>query len=135
MPPDTWTSWDAARSALIRQVFKDWQPQVGEDGGAQWFETLEKMPLVFLKQFRDAADSRKACYQAIIEAPVHLTAFHGGGFIDTAYTLTCQPLASHPLPEILGLDVDSSGAMQALATFWLHVDFALDPSVEVWRAT
>ena len=133
-PPDTWTSWDAARSALIRLLFKDWEPQAGEDDGTQWFEMAENMPLLFLKQFRDAADSRKACYQAIVEAPVQLTTFQGGGFIDGTYTITYQSLASHPLPEILGLDVDSSGAMQALATFWLHVDFTLGPGVEVWRA-
>jgi len=134
-PPDTWTSWDAARSALIRQVFKDWEPQAGDGGGTQWFEMAENMPLVFLKQFRDAADSRKACYQAIVEAPVQLTTFHGGGFIDAAYILTCQSLASHPLAETLGLDLDGSGALQALATFWLHVDFTLGAGVEVWRAT
>jgi hypothetical protein len=138
-PPETWTSWDAARSALIRLLFKDWEPQAGN--GTQWFEMLEKMltdadiRLLFLKQFRDAVDSRKACYQAIVEAPVQLTTFHSGGFIDADYTITCQPLASHPLPEILGLDVDSSSAMQALATFWLHVDFTLGPGVEVWRKT
>lgn len=141
VPPDTWTSWDAARSALIRQVFKGWQPPAGDDGSTQWLEMLEKMltdadiRLMFLKQFRDAVDSRKACYQAIIEAPVQLTTFHSGGFVDTAYSLTCQSLASHPLPEILGLDVDGSGTMQALATFWLHVDFTLGAGVEVWRAT
>ena len=134
-PPETWTSWDAARSAIIRQVFKDWEPQAGDGGGTQWFEMLEKMPLLFLKQFRDAVDSRRACYQAIVEAPVQLTTFHSGGLIDAAYILTCQSLASHPLPEILGLDVDSSGAMQTLATFWLHVDFTLGSGVEVWRAT
>lgn len=133
-PPNTWTSWDAARSALIRQVFKNWQPESGGDDGMQWFEMLEKMPLIFLKQFRDAVDSRKACYQAIVETPVQLTTFHGGGFVDAAYTLTIHPLASHPLPEILGLNVDSSGALQALATFWLHVDFTLGAGVEVWRA-
>ncbi len=133
-PPDTWTTWDAARSAIIQQLFKDWQPQADGDNSAQWFETLEKMPLIFLKQFRDAADSRKACYQAIIEAPVQLTTFRGGGFVDGTYTVTCQPLASHPLPETLGLNVDSSGALQALATFWLYVDFTLDAGVEVWRA-
>jgi hypothetical protein len=133
-PPETWTSWDAARSALIRLLFKDWEPQAGDGGGTQWFEMLEKMPLVFLKQFRDAADSHKACYQAIVEAPVQLTTFHGGGFVDADYTVTCQPLASHPLPETLGLNVDSSGTMQALATFWLHVDFTLGAGVEVWHA-
>jgi len=45
-----------------------------------------------------------------------------------------QSLASHPLPKILGLEADSSGALQTLATFWLHVDFTLDAGVEVWRA-
>ncbi len=133
-PPETWTNWDAARSALIRLLFKDWQPEAAGDGGIQWSEMLEKTPLVFLKQFRDAADSRKACYQAIVEAPVQLTAFHDGGFIDDTYTVACQPLASHPLAETLGLNVDSSGATQALATFWLRVDFTLGAGVEVWRA-
>ncbi len=133
-PPATWTSWDAARSALIRQVFKHWQPQTDDEGRASWLETLEKMPLLFLKQFRDAADSRRACYQAIIAAPLQITAFHGGGFVDAVYTLTFQPLASHPLPEILGLNVDASGVIQALATFWLHVDFTLGAGAEVWRA-
>ncbi len=134
-PPETWTSWDAARSALIRQVFKHWQPQANADGGVPWGETLEAMPLLFLKQFRDAADSRKACYQAIIKAPLRITTFHGGGFVDTTYTLTFQPLASHPLPETLGLNVDTAGVTQAIATFWLHVDFTLDAGVEVWRGT
>jgi len=133
-PPDTWTTWDAARSALIRLLFKDWQLEGDADGSVLWAETLEKMPLIFLKQFRDATDSRKACYQAVIEAPVQLTTFHGGGFIDAVYTLTCQRLASHPLAETLGLNVDSSGTLQALASFWLHVDFTLGAGVEVWRA-
>lgn len=133
-PPDTWTSWDAARSALIRLLFKNWQPQMDDNGSVPWSETSEKMPLMFLKQFRDAADSRKACYQAVIEAPVQLTAFHGGDFIDGTYTVTFNALASHPLAETLGLNVDSSGTIQALATFWLHVDFTLGAGVEVWRA-
>lgn len=132
-PPDTWTTWDAARSALIRLLFKDWQPQADDAGSAPWGE-MEKMPLMFLKQFRDAADSRKACYQAVIEAPAQLTTFHGGGFIDDTYTITCHPLASHPLAESLGLNADSSGALQALAAFWLRVDFTLGAGVEVWRA-
>jgi len=133
--PDTWTDWDAARSALIRQVFKDWTPSAdGEDYEAQWFESLEAMPLVFLKQFRDAAESRKACYQAVIEAPVQLSTFYGGGFIDAAYALTLYPLASHPLAQTLGLSVDSSDAAPALAAFWLHLDFTLGPGVEVWHA-
>lgn len=134
-PPDTWTTWDAARSALIRLLFKDWQPQADDEGHVSWSETLEKMPLIFLKQFRDTADSRKACYQAVIEAPVQLTTFHGGGLIDDTYTVTCQPLASHPLSETLGLNVDSSGTLQALATFWLHVDFTLGAGTEVWQAS
>ncbi len=129
--PETWTSWDAARSALIRLLFKDWQPQA-DDNNTRGFP--EKIPLVFLKQFRDATDSRKVCYQAIIEAAAQPGTFYDGGFIDAAYTLTCHSLASHPIADTLGLNVDSSGAAQALAAFWLRLDFTLGPGVEVWRA-
>jgi len=131
-PPGTWTNWDAARSALIRRLFKDWASSVNEEeDAAQRFASLEAMPLVFLKQFRDAADSHKACYQAVVEAPVQVETFYGGGFIDAAYALTLHPLASHPLAQTLGLNVDGSGAMQALAVFWLHLDFTLGTGVEV----
>ena len=43
---------------------------------AQFVDLLRnrQYPLVFLKQFRDVADSSRACYQAVAEAPVQIGA-------------------------------------------------------------
>ncbi len=124
-----WTNWDAARSALIRQLFWEWAPATDD----WWFKTLETMPLVFLKQFRDAAHMAKACYQSVLEAPIGIETFHGGGFISQNYTVTFQPLVSHPLPQVLGLPVGRTGALRALAAFWLHLDFTLGQGIKVWE--
>ncbi len=131
--PGAWTDWDAARSALIQYLFADWNPEeAGTD--AAWVAQLEAMPLVFLKQFRDAVDSTKACYQAVIEAPLRIETFHGGGRLAGQYGVTLHPLASHPLADTLGLSVDADGMARALAAFWLHVDFVLEAGVIKWQA-
>lgn len=131
--PGEWSGWDAARSTLIQYLFDDWNPEeAGTD--AMWTTQLKTMPLIFLKQFRDAVDSSKACYQAIIEAPLRIETFRGGGKLAGEYGLTLNPLASHPLAAVLGLQVDADGMARALAAFWLHVDFALESGMIVWQA-
>jgi hypothetical protein len=126
-----WSSWDEARAALIRLLLGDAEISTGE--GMFDLQTLQ-IPLVFLKQFRDVADTRRACYQALVEAPARVQQFHGGGMLEGAYELTFSPLASHPLAQSLGLAVDQRGTIQALAHFWLHLDFTLELGSEVWRA-
>ncbi|MBN2002785.1 MAG: twin-arginine translocation signal domain-containing protein [Anaerolineae bacterium] len=131
--PGEWTGWDAARSTLIQYLFADWNPEeTGTD--APWVDHLEHMPLVFLKQFRDAEDSSKACYQAVVEAPLRIETFYGGGMLSDAYGLTLPPLASHPLADALGLQVDADGVARALAAFWLHGDFVLESGMVLWQA-
>jgi hypothetical protein len=126
-----WSSWDEARAALVRLLLRDADiSAVGEMLDAHNLQ----VPLVFLKQFRDVADARRACYQALVEAPAQVQQFHGGGTIEGAYELTFSPLASHPLAQSLGLAVDGDGALQALAHFWLHLDFTLELGQEVWKA-
>lgn len=126
-----WSSWDAARSALIHWLFAAWSPPTGD--AASWLHQLERMPLVFLKQFRDAAEADKACYQAIIEAPIALKTFYGGGMVPGEYAVRLHSLASHPLAEVLGLQTDARGVARTLSTFWLHLDFELALGTEVWR--
>jgi len=86
------------------------------------------IPLVFLKQFRDAQDTHKACYQKLIEASLKVETFYEGGLFPEAYRLHIEELASHPLAHRLGLQ----GAGQK-STFgaWLRVDFGLENGIEV----
>ena len=90
-----------------------------------------EVPVVFLKQFRDVADPRRACYQAIVEAPARMTSFQGAGLLDGAYALDVTPCETHPLARELGL----RGQQQPVLGAW-HVDFGfvMETGTEVWRA-
>ena len=88
--------------------------------------------LVFLKQFHDVTCPTKACYQAIVEAPL---AVHAGGFrpLDASvYRIRLGNYASHPLADDVGVapDTDVPPAFAFHATF----DFDIDLGHEVWRA-
>jgi uncharacterized protein with NAD-binding domain and iron-sulfur cluster len=90
-----------------------------------------EVPVVFLKQFRDVADPRRACYQAIVEAPARVTSFQGAGLLDGSYALDVTQCMTHPIVRELGL----RGAQQPVLGAW-HVDFGfvMETGTEVWRA-
>jgi hypothetical protein len=87
----------------------------------------QRVPLVFLKQFRDTQDSRKACYQQIVEAPFKVEKFHEGGIFFKPYMLNLEPLASHPIAKKLGLAASQPSKIGA----WMKVDFLLGHGVEI----
>ncbi|GMQ86256.1 MAG: hypothetical protein BMS9Abin07_1829 [Acidimicrobiia bacterium] len=91
-----------------------------------------KIPVVNLKQFRDAVDGTKACYQAIIDSNLELTGFHGGGPLLGDHRVTITPCASHQLIEDLGLPGPS---FTARAGAWVTMDFLANPGTPVWSAT
>jgi hypothetical protein len=126
-----WSDWPSARSELSAELVKN--TAAGPQGSlveAAARLVTQPAPLVFLKQFRDAADSRRACYQAIIEAPLDIRQFTAGGFLRPAYQLGISPLASHPLCESLGLPA----AQTASLALWMQLDFSLGAGHEVYRA-
>ena len=82
----------------------------------------DQIPFVFLKQFRDAHDSRKACYQKIIEAQMKVESFYEGGAFLKAYTLNIAALASHPIAQNLGLSAEQNSSLGA----WMRVEFSLE---------
>jgi hypothetical protein len=81
------------------------------------------VPMVFLKQFRDAGEPTKACYQAVIEAPSHLEKFHGGG-LTYPHDVSITPCASHPIVAECGL---AGPTLVAEVGFWCKMDFAMQP--------
>lgn len=66
---------------------------------------------VFLKQFRDADDGTKACYQTVIEAGATFSSVKAKP-VPHAVRLTVHDLDSHPIREELG--IESQVARQAL---------------------
>ena len=62
------------------------------------------VPMVFLKQFRDATDGGQACYQAIIEAPNRMTGDPvDAGFLGGDWELAIEQFATVRLIDRLGL--------------------------------
>ncbi len=83
------------------------------------------VPMVFLKQFRDVADTTLAAYQAVIEAPARPTKFRGGWLLRDTYEVHLNQLASFPLAETMGLQM-TNGVQQAAAGFWINMDFVME---------
>jgi hypothetical protein len=95
------------------------------------FLVHHEMPLVFLKQFRDAANGLLACYQSIVECPARLVRFGHAGLLAGSHEVDIKPYASHPIVQELGL----AGPVSPVELAW-HVDFdfIMENGVEVWKA-
>ncbi|MBN1178933.1 MAG: hypothetical protein JXD18_06965 [Anaerolineae bacterium] len=125
----TWSSWDEAWAEGIDLLLGGTEPSAR-------VLAMDEMdvPLVFLKQFRDASDTQRACYQALVEAPARVQQFYNGGPLEGTYHLTFHALESPALPQMLGLPLDASGALQAITGLWVHLDFTLEAGTELWSA-
>jgi hypothetical protein len=55
------------------------------------------LPVIALKQFRDSADSTRACFQAIVNSPCRLTTIRGGSLLADNFTLSVTTCASHQI--------------------------------------
>jgi hypothetical protein len=80
---------------------------------------------VLLKQFRDAADGRRACYQAVVEAPVRMTRVRGRPSLQP-WELVVHDLDSHPIARELGIR-----SQRAQLAFELELDFVCGEGVTV----
>lgn len=89
----------------------------------------EEIPIVNLKQFRAAHDTRRACYQAIIECGIGIRSFQSGGLLKGDFTLDIAKVASHRIATDLGLQVP----LKADFALWLHADLSADVGREVVR--
>lgn len=91
----------------------------------------EAVPSVFLKQFRDAADGRRACYQAILEAFSSVTKLNGGGSLPGSFEATVAEFPSHPICSDLGLE---GPTVPVEFPFWVNFNFTIGEGKEIWRA-
>jgi uncharacterized protein with NAD-binding domain and iron-sulfur cluster len=125
---------EAIRGALAAGIGKALAAPIdGVLDVASCFSLLD-MNLVNLKQFRDAVDPTRACYQAIVEGPLRLDAmtFGGGGFLGGGYKLSITPCESHRIVEDLGL-AGHEIEIHPLA-FYANIGFSALPGRIVWQA-
>jgi hypothetical protein len=92
----------------------------------------ERVPMVFLKQFRDAERPDRACYQAIVEANARVTRFAGGGPIPGAHRVHVADWDSHPIVRDLGLE---GADPEVLVDAWAEFDFEMEAGRIVARST
>lgn len=133
-PVGDWESWQAAKDEVYQKLLAHIDQQSKDsliEFGTKFAN--QNIPLVFLKQFRDAVDTKLASYQAIIEAPITVKKFHRGGFVRGKYALTINHLDSHPVGKKLGLHVED-GAIQSIIGIWMEVDFSLGAGKVIWGA-
>ena len=93
--------------------------------------SAKEVPGVFLKQFRDAADGTRACYQAVVEAGSFVTAFRAAGALSGTFQATLADYASHPLASDLGL---APGAAPLELAFFADFDFTIGDGAVIWEA-
>jgi hypothetical protein len=97
------------------------------------------LTFINLKQFRDAEDSSRACYQALVEAPNEIKSVSHGGAIDVnglvADFTTCQShqiVSQHGLATTVGLPFTR---VPILWGFWVKQDFGAEVGRIVWEAS
>lgn len=95
-----------------------------------------KLPMVFLKQFRDIVDPSAACYQAIIESSARVEGVPIGWPLLDPTTITIWDYASHPIARELGLGTPQDGKLELTAPIGVevHFDFVVELGTVIWRA-
>ncbi|MFN6481874.1 MULTISPECIES: hypothetical protein [unclassified Nostoc] len=143
----TWDTFEEAVRAIASLLFNN--EEIAVPGLQLPFNLLEYLlekvvPLVTLKQIRDVENSKKACYQALVESPMQLQTFYGGklfgfnGFGDQ-FQLKINKFASQPIVQDLGLDKGYPAGSESVNIavklgFVLHFDFILKDGKIVWEA-
>ncbi len=89
-----------------------------------------KIPIVYLKQFRDCVEPTAACYQAIIESDTSIRSFGGAGFLPLGWKIRLRPYASVDVGAHLGIDNESD----VLFGFWARMNFSVDLGKVVYEA-
>lgn len=130
-------AWDAGdKLAALKAIFEQLRSLGGLEIDLHLIQTVVSdlfgghLPMLFLKQIRDASSHDRAAYQAIIEAHATVIDFRGAGLLPPGWTLNVNDYASHRVAETLGL----GGPQSIDSGFWLKYSFSMDLGKEVWRA-
>jgi hypothetical protein len=125
--------------ALVRQLVGD-MPELAEGaevvlGDIQLTTGLigdllaGRVGQVFLKQFRDATDGKRAAYQAVVEAPIQIRRVESS-LSARDWSIQVHPLDSHPIDHELGV-----GDQDAALAFDIEIDFVVENGYEVGGPT
>jgi len=86
-----------------------------------------KMPMVFLKQFRDVVNPVRAAYQSIVETTPFASHIYELRFLSSHYDVMIEKCDSHPICAELGLAL--AGPLRSKLSFYLNFDFEIGTGV------
>jgi hypothetical protein len=90
----------------------------------------EDIPMLLLKQFRDAHEQGAACYQAVVWVDMVVSLFRAGGFLPDDYQVSIEALAGEPISRELGI----GSSCTPRVAFWLEFDFVVELAHILWEA-
>jgi len=117
--PPVWQSAGEARAGLIDGIF-------GGLAGDLLDALQPQLPSVVLKQFRAAGAPQSACFQAIVDSPIEMTRFIGGGLLWDTFSLEITNCESHAIVyDLLGYKPAPGTTTTLPVKFatWVTVDF------------
>ncbi len=137
-PQPAWTGYEHMARELIERIgLISGLSKIGDELIKLYLST-HPLPVINLKQFRDAADSSRACYQALVSSPTEITGWTGGHFLDGDYEIEIATCESHQIVKDLGLAEQTgpdSTVIKPLYGFWCQVGFTTLNGVVEWQAT
>jgi hypothetical protein len=86
------------------------------------------MPMVFIKEFRDATNTTGACFQSVVELVPNATKVHGWGLLPNVYAIDIELCDSHPIRTDCGLT--PTGPIKSKLGFWLNFDMDIPLGTE-----
>jgi hypothetical protein len=90
----------------------------------------EDVPMLLLKQFRDAHEQGAACYQAVVLVDMVVSLFRGGGLLPDDYRIRVDELDGEPVSRELGI----ANSCKPRLAFWLDFDFVVALGRILWEA-
>jgi hypothetical protein len=93
------------------------------------------LPMVFLKQFRDVGTRTGACYQSIVGAEADQLKLRGLRLLPRRFRLTLDSLATQPLAEDLGLELDARRQLSIAGGLQIHFDFRINEGHLIWSGS
>ncbi len=85
----------------------------------------QNMNVMHLMQLRSAEDPAVASYQALIEAPMQITAMHYAYLLPADFGVQLTDYPSYPLISDLGITVDANNVATSVLSYQLNFDAVL----------
>lgn len=127
-----WPTLGAAATALITKLIG-----VAPAPLALPMPGVFDFPAIALKQFRDSNTPEFACYQAIVNSPVRIRNFLGGGLHPGSFKLEVATCDSHPIVDKFLGKAASPGSTVVNCDWgaWVKMDFDALPGSVIAKTT